>query len=582
MYNQRVNTLQDLMKKNKIDFLIIPTNDYHNSEYIPEYFKSRVFITGFTGSAGTFVVAQDSAYLWTDGRYFIQAAKQLAGSGVTLMKMGQEGVPTISKFLQENLKENQVLGFDGRLINVNNTENYLKIAKNNGANVKTNIDFIDQIWTDRPELPQDEIFELDDSVTGENRSSKIMKIRLSMQKNGCDYYVCNDLTCICHLLNIRGNDIKCNPVVLSYLVISKDEVFLFVNKAKIKNELELVELRDYDEVYDFFKGITDKKIQIDPDAMNYTLFDCMNHNEIIRVKDPTYLMKAVRNEVQLDNIRKAHVSDAVAMIQFMYGLKKNFYVNLNEVIVDVLLTGLRKEQGAFENSFDTIAGFQENAALMHYKAKLEDCKKIKGNGLLLIDSGGQYMTGTTDTTRTYAIGEISDDERYHYTLVLKSLIALSKQKFLYGCTGQNLDILARQYLWNIGIDYQCGTGHGVGHILGVHEGPQGFRWKFAAQPAILEQGMTITIEPGVYIPDKYGIRLENEIIVQKDIQNEYGQFMKLETMTYTPFDLDAIDYSLLNSEEKEWLINFNSSCYNATKDYLDKPVKEWLKKYLNI
>lgn len=586
MFKERITKTQEFMKDRNIDFLLIPTNDYHNSEYIPEYFKIRVFLSGFTGSAGTLLIAKESAYLWTDGRYFIQAEKQLAGSGIQLMKMGQEGVPTVSEFFKKELTEGKTLAFDGKLVNVANAENYKKIAEKNKAEVSPNVDFINEIWTDRPNMPKDKIFTLDKSITGEDKEAKIEKIRKEMKKNECDYFVDNDLTCICHTLNIRGNDIKCVPVVLSYMVISMDETILFTDTSKISESLDGITVKDYEDIYTYFDDIKDKSIQIDPSSMNYTLFDSMQkNNEVKKIDSPIYLMKAIRNETQLDNIRKAHVSDAVAMINFMYELKTGKLTDIDEVDVDELLTKFRKDQGAFENSFDTIAGYKENAALMHYKANKETCKKIGNSGMLLIDSGGQYMTGTTDTTRTFIMGDISDEERTSYTLVLKSVIALSKQKFLYGCTGLTLDILARQFLWNQNIDYQCGTGHGVGHILGVHEGPHGFRWKSKPgvnEQAYLEKGMTITVEPGVYINGKYGIRTENELIVKEGVKNEYGQFMEFETMTYTPIDLDGIDYSMLSEEEKNWMKEFNANCYKNTKAFLSEEIANWLKDYLSL
>lgn len=585
MIKERITKVQSIMKKLGLDLLMIPTNDYHNSEYIPEYFKTRVFLSGFTGSAGTLLISRNSAYLWTDGRYFIQAAKQLEGSGIELMKMGQEGVPTISGFLKKELTKGKTLGLDGKLISIKNAHIYENIAKNNEAKINSDVDFIDEIWSDRPSMPKDKIFMLSEEITGESKESKIEKIRKSMIENGSDYYVNNDLTCICHTLNIRGNDIACVPVVLSYLIISKDEVILFADKNKFDSSIEDVTLRDYKDVYTYFSDIKDKNIQVDFDAMNYTLYNSMSANNIKNIVDPVYLTKAIRNEIQLENIRKAHVSDAIAMINFMYELKTGKLKNIDEVDVDTILTKNRKEQGAFENSFGTIAGYKENAALMHYSAKPDTCKKIENSGMLLIDSGGQYMTGTTDTTRTFILGEITPEERKQYTLVLKSVIALSKQKFLYGCTGLTLDILARQFLWNENVDYQCGTGHGVGHILGVHEGPHGLRWK--ARPGIidsatLENGMTVTIEPGIYLFGKFGVRIENELIIREDVKNEYGQFMEFETMTYTPIDLDGIDYSLLTEEEKDWMKSFNKTCYEKTEKSLKPEVRKWLKNYLGL
>lgn len=584
---ERIAKLKELMKERGIDYYIIPSADYHQSEYVGDYFKGREWISGFTGSAGTVVVTQNEVGLWTDGRYFIQAEKQLQGSGITLFKMGEEGVPTFIQYIVNNIQSGETLGFDGKVLATNTVLDFEAKLKDKKVNFNFEFDLVGEIWRDRPSLPASQIFVLEEKFTGESVEKKLTRVRNILEEENCDVNIITSLDDIAWIFNIRGNDVKNNPVNLAYAAITVDKAVLYIGEEKLNSEVEKylykngVEVRDYFEIYEDMERVSNSNIiMMDLNKVNYTIFKKLNPEiKVINRSNPSTIMKACKNKVELENLRNSHVKDGVAVTKFMYWLKNSIgKEEITEMSATQKLESFRKEQELYiEPSFDTIAAYESNAAMMHYKSTPETDRRLEAKNLFLVDSGGQYFDGTTDITRTFVLGECSEELKKHFTLVLKGMINLSKVKFLYGVTGTNLDILARQALWNIGIDYKCGTGHGVGFLLNVHEGPQGIRVQYNSQ--VLEEGMNVTNEPGVYIAGSHGIRLENELIVQKAEKTEFGQFMKFETMTYAPLDLDGVIKELLSKEEIEYLNNYHQMVYEKVSPYLTLEEKEWLKEY---
>ena len=581
------------MQDNNIDAYIIPTNDYHMSEYVSDFFKSRAFLSGFNGSAGTLVVTKEKAYLWTDGRYFIQAANQIDEKYIELMKMGQPDVPDINEFLADYFKieGNNKLGFDGKVMA---TSDVLRIKKAIPENVyiSSRTDLINLVWNDRPELPYSLIYKLSKFFTGKNYSDKLKDVREILAKDNIDVYVLSSLEDQAWLYNLRANDVSHTPVFLAYTVITPQNTILFTDNKKIDlvvekylNENNII-LKEYNEIYDYLKGIKEKRVQLNFKKANYELYNSLlgKDNIIIDKEDPTLLMKAIKNKTEIKNIKIAHERDGVAMTKFMYYLKNNFgKTDMTELSLSDYLEKLRKKNKGFVDlSFNTICAFNEHAAMMHYSATKESSSKVEKGGLLLVDSGGHYMEGTTDITRTFALGKVSDIMKTHFTTVLKSVIALDQAVFMKGCTGQNLDILARGPIWKLGIDYKCGTGHGVGYLLSVHEAPNGFRWKIVPErndSCELQPGMITTDEPGIYLENKYGIRTENELLCVERESNEWGTFYGFETITYCPIDLDAIKPNLLTKEEKDWLNNYHKNVYDILSPSLNDEEREWLKEY---
>ena len=584
---ERIAKLKELMKERGIDYYIIPSADYHQSEYVGDYFKGREWISGFTGSAGTVVVTQNEVGLWTDGRYFIQAEKQLQGSGITLFKMGEEGVPTFIQYIVNNIQSGETLGFDGKVLATNTVLDFEAKFKDKKVNFNFEFDLVGEIWRDRPSLPASQVFVLEEKFTGESVEKKLTRVRNILEEENCDVNIITSLDDIAWIFNIRGNDVKNNPVNLAYAAITVDKAVLYIGEEKLNSEVEKylykngVEVRDYFEIYEDMERVSNSNIiMMDLNKVNYTIFKKLNPEiKVINRSNPSTIMKACKNKVELENLRNSHVKDGVAVTKFMYWLKNSIgKEEITEMSATQKLESFRKEQELYiEPSFDTIAAYESNAAMMHYKSTPETDRRLEAKNLFLVDSGGQYFDGTTDITRTFVLGECSEELKKHFTLVLKGMINLSKVKFLYGVTGTNLDILARQALWNIGIDYKCGTGHGVGFLLNVHEGPQGIRVQY--NPQELEEGMNVTNEPGVYIAGSHGIRLENELIVQKAEKTEFGQFMKFETMTYAPLDLDGVIKELLSKEEIEYLNNYHQMVYEKVSPYLTLEEKEWLKEY---
>lgn len=580
------------MSEAGVDVYLIPTSDFHESEYVGGHFKAREFMSGFTGSAGTLVVTQTQAGLWTDGRYFIQAEAQLKNSGIDLYKMGMKGVLSVEDFVAENIPEEGKLGLDGRVINSRLGINLEKRLKEKNASISYNRDIIDEIWEDRPALSCEPAFLLDIQYAGKSRKEKLEDLRKKLEEEKADVFILTCLDDIAWLFNIRGNDIPYNPVVLSYVIITKEKGYFFVNEGVLNTEIkeafqaDQIEIMPYDAIYDFVKKFSDTDVVLlDKGKVNYAIIRNLNPDiKIIDKVNPTTLAKAVKNDVELENLRKSHLKDAVAVTKFMYWLKtKVGKQEITEITASDYLENLRREQEGFiELSFDTICAYQEHAAMMHYSASKETDVSLKPEGLLLVDSGGQYYEGTTDITRTFVLGSIEEEWKKHFTLVVKSMLNLANAKFLYGCTGLNLDILARGPLWNLGIDYRCGTGHGVGYLLNVHEAPNGFRWKHVPErndQAILEAGMVTTDEPGVYIEGSHGIRIENELICKKAEENEYGQFMNFEMLTYVPIDLDGIDKRYLSSIDIEQLNRYHQMVYEKVSPYLNSEEREWLQSY---
>ncbi|SHJ78826.1 Xaa-Pro aminopeptidase [Anaerocolumna jejuensis DSM 15929] len=595
MVTERLQHLRALMAKNGIQAYLLPTSDFHESEYVGNYFKSRKYISGFTGSAGSVVVTQEEAGLWTDGRYFIQAARELAGSGITLYKMGEEGVPTLEEFLSDKLKEGEVLGFDGRVVKAKLGLRLREKLSQKKVSIQYDKDLVDEIWTDRPELPTAPAFLLEDKYSGKTTALKLEAVRSEMQKKDAAYHIITSLDDIAWLFNIRGGDIAYNPVILSYAVITQEKAILFLDEKKLSEEIKAtlgkfgVEIRGYFEIYEFVKALPkNEKILFDTAKVNYAIYQNLGSGaSVIDAPNPTVLLKAVKNSVELENLRKAHIKDGVAVTKFIHWLKKNIgKTEITEVTASDYLENCRKEQDGFiDLSFNTISAYNANAAMMHYSASEESHAVLKPEGLLLVDSGGQYYEGTTDITRTIILGEVSNEIKKHFTAVLKSMLNLADARFLYGCIGQNLDILARGPIWDMDLDYKCGTGHGVGYLLNVHEAPNGFRWKKVPERddgCILEEGMVTTDEPGVYIEGSHGIRTENELICHKGAKNEYGQFMYFEHLTFAPIDLDAVDTSYMTKKEIDSLNRYHSEVYEKISPYLNEEEKLWLKEATRV
>lgn len=592
MIQDRLQALRVEMQKRGIDIYIIPTADFHESEYVGAYFKARAYMTGFTGSAGTAVVTMTEAGLWTDGRYFVQAERQLEGSGVTLFRMAEEGVPTIEEYIAKELQENGCLGFDGRVVNTAWGKKLAAAAEKKNAKLYVDEDLVGLIWTDRHALSKTTPYILEEKYSGKSVAQKLADVREKMTEAGADTHILTCLYDIAWLLNIRGNDIDCVPVIMSYLVMSQTECIWFLQEEVLDDTVKAylsenqITTMPYDSIYEYVKTIpASAKVLLSESGVNYRI--CNNLQDrvtIINRSNPTELMKAMKNPVEVDNIRKAHVKDGVAFTKFMYWLKTNIgKIPMTEISASDYLEARRREQEGFiELSFHTISAYGPNAAMMHYSATEESNAELKPEGFLLVDSGGHYYEGSTDITRTMALGAITDEMREHFTAVCRSNMNLANARFLYGCSGLNLDILARGPLWDLNIDYKCGTGHGIGYLLNVHEGPNGFRWRIVPErkdSGTLEAGMITTDEPGVYLEGKYGIRTENELVCHKGEKNEYGQFMYFETITYAPIDLDAIDPEAMTKRERAILNKYHAMVYRVLSPYMTTEENEWLKQY---
>ncbi|MCQ2519603.1 MAG: aminopeptidase P family protein [Lachnospiraceae bacterium] len=586
---ERINCLRGKMISEGIDWYLMTSDDFHSSEYVSDFFKVREYYTGFTGDNAYLILNKEKAYMWTDGRFFIQAEIELAGSTIELMRMGEEGVPTLSEFIKDNVVNGQTLYFDGRTVDSGLGEKISGILEKTGANLKYEGDLAGELWTNRPGLPVEPIWILSDEMSGENIISKINRVREAMAKEDADSFLLAKLDDIAWLTNMRGNDIECNPVFLSYLFLTQKECFLFLRDEvvtdEIKNYLEKsnVILKRYDEFFEFIEAYkAGKAVMLDKSGVSFRALKlAAGNNEIKNVPNPTTLMKAVKNVVELERLKEATIMDSVAVTKFMYWLKNEADLsNTSELDCAAKIDGLRKElPGYIELSFPTIAGYGANAAMMHYEAKEGNYAYLKPEGMLLVDSGGQYEKGTTDVTRTFVLGPVSEEIKLHFSRVAAGMLAVADTKFLYGCTGRNLDIMAREPLWEIGIDYKCGTGHGVGYILNVHEGPHSLRWKYVkgAEEAVFEEGMIVSDEPGVYIEGSHGIRTENVILCTKREKNGDGQFMGFEHLTFVPIDLDGINPEYLEPKDIKRLNKYHADVYEKISPYLDAKEAEWLK-----
>lgn len=585
---ERITALRERMKEKKIDAYLVPTDDFHASEYVGEYFKCRKYITGFTGSAGTAVIMQDMAGLWTDGRYFIQAAAQLEGTGVDLFKMGEPGVPTIHQFLEEKLGEGMCLGFDGRTISAKEAAELSESLGKKGASLSVDYDLVGEVWEDRPALSCEPVMELDVKWAGESRADKCAKIRKAMEEKGADAFVLTSLDDIAWLLNIRGGDVHCCPVVLSYLVMTQKEIKLFANEKAFPTEVldalakDGVTLLPYDSIYEYVKTFAkDMKVLLCKQKANSRLVSNIPAEvEILDEENLTLLPKAIKNPVEVENERIAHIRDGVALTKFIYWLKKNVgKIPMTELSAEEKLYSFRAQQENFiDNSFDPIISYGVHAAINHYSSTPETDIPIEPRSFLLADTGGNYYEGTTDTTRTIVMGPVTDEQKKFFTAVLRGMLNLGNAKFRYGCTGVNLDYLARGPLWELGQDFNHGTGHGVGYLLNVHEGPNSFRWKVVpGNNAVLEEGMITSDEPGYYVEDGYGIRHENMIVCKKAEKTQFGQFMCFEFLTMVPFDLDAVVPEQMTAHERELLNNYHAQVYEKISPYLDEDEKAWLK-----
>lgn len=586
---ERLQKLRALMQERSIDAYMIPTSDFHESEYVGKHFKCREFMTGFTGSAGTAVITKDDAALWTDGRYFVQAAAQLEGSTVVLQKMGQEGTPSIKEYLLEKIPQGGTLAFDGRVVNTAEGEELEDALGVKDIAIACQEDLVGEIWEDRPVLPAEPVWVLDVKYAGKDAEDKIGDLRKKMEDCGATVHILTTLDDIVWLLNIRGNDVDCNPVVLSYLMATRESLYLYINEAVLDSSVtgylkeKGVTIRPYDAIYCDVAKLHGETVMLEKSRTNFALTQLLDGtNEIINIQNPTALMKAIKNPVEIENIKKAHIKDGVAMTKFIYWLKKNIgKIPMDEISVADYLNSLRRgQEGNLGLSFPTISAYGANAAMCHYSATEESNAKLEARGFYLVDSGGQYYEGTTDITRTIALGELTDEEREHFTLTLISMLRLGNVRFLYGCRGLNLDYVAREPFWSRGLNFDHGTGHGVGYLLNVHERPNGIRWKMVPERqdnCVLEAGMVTSDEPGIYIEGSHGIRTENLMVCVKDEKNEYGQFMKFEFLTYVPIDLDAIDKSLMRPEDIEHLNQYHKVVYEKISPYLEEEEREWLK-----
>lgn len=587
---ERIAALRKKMDELNIDAYVVPTDDFHQSEYVGEHFKARKFISGFSGSYGTVVILKDDAGLWTDGRYFFQAEHELAGSGIRLMKLFVGDTPSIPEFLADKVPAGGQIAFDGRVLPVVDGKEFEEALSEKQIHINYSVDLIDELWTDRPPLSQEPAFFLEESFTGESSAHKLERVRDKMRELGAATHILSCLDDICWLFNVRGNDIDFFPLLLSYAIVHMDHVDFYVEESKLNQrileefEKNHVIVHPYNDVYEDVKKLScDETVLIDPMKLNYALYKNIP-GPIVEAPNPTILMKAMKNPVELENIREAHIKDGVAVTKFMYWIKTRYD---KEVITELSaadkLTSLRKEQeGYISDSFEPLCAFADHAAMMHYSPSPESDVQLKTGAFFLNDTGGGYYQGSTDITRTFVLGQVEPQMKKYFTAVLRANMRLARANFLYGCYGYNLDILARGPIWDLELDYQCGTGHGVGYLSNIHEGPTGFRWYVVPsknEHHKLEEGMVITDEPGIYEDGQFGIRLENEFIVHKGTKNKYGQFMYFETITFAPIDLDGIDPEEMSRDEREWLNNYHQEVFEKIGPHLTDEERAWLKDY---
>ena len=585
--NERVDRLRSWMKENGFTAFVFPSSDPHNSEYVADHWKSREWISGFSGSAGTAVVTLEHAALWTDSRYFIAAEKELDGTDFQLMKLRVEGTPSVSEWLASELStyEKAVVGLDG---NVNSFAEVAameqELATKGNITVRTDTDPMAELWTDRPIIPDNMVSLHPLEYSGESTSSKISRVRKHLLDCGADGLLVTALDEIAWVLNLRGSDVHCNPVFVSYLLISPENITLYINNVKLPEEVkaylvsEHIDVQAYDSVVEGLRLYAGKSLLVDMSSTNYSLATAVPFDKVRSGVSPIASMKAVKNKVEQDGFRAAMLRDGVAVVKFLAWLKSAVEAGgQTEISLDERLTALRAEQPKFKGiSFDTIVGYEAHGAIVHYEATPETDIPVQPHGLVLIDSGAQYLDGTTDITRTIALGELSEEQCRVYTLVLKGHIQLDMCRFPAGACGSQIDALARAPMWREGYNYMHGTGHGVGSYLNVHEGPHQIRMEW--RPAPLQAGMTVTNEPGIYLEGKFGVRIENTLLIVPDESTAFGDFLKFETLTLAPIDTTPIVLEILSTEEREWLNNYHHRVYESLSPYLEGNEKEWLKK----
>ena len=587
---ERLRALRSLMEAKGYDAYLIPTDDHHQSEYVGEHFKARAYMTGFTGSAGTALITMGEAGLWTDGRYFIQAEKQLANTGIKLFKAGEANVPSLEDYLADVLPRGGVLGFDGRVVSTKRGHRLeAAIAAKNGR-ICASEDLVDRIWKDRPPFSEKPAFALDEKYTGERTASKLSRIRKAMKDTGATVHIIASLDDICWITNLRGRDIEYFPLLLAYCVITMDGMKLYIDDRKLTAEMkeklarDNISLHPYSGIYEDVTRLKDNDtILLDSSRLNYALYQHLPKSaRIVDRENPTVLMKAIKNETELKNIIRAHIKDGVAVTRFMYWLKQNIgKIEITELSAAEKIEEFRREQtGYLWPSFEPICGYGEHGAIVHYSSTSETDVPIQEGSLFLTDTGGGYYEGSTDITRTFACGQIPAHMKEDFTTVLQGNLHLARAVFLYGTTGYQLDVLARLPAWKRGITFHHGAGHGVGYLMNIHEAPARFSSAAPEKEAHpLQPGMVITNEPGIYVEGSHGVRIENEMIVRKGQRNEYGQFLWFEPVTYVPVDLDAIEPGLLTTEDKEQLNAYHAKVYEVISPYLNEEEKEWLKIY---
>lgn len=587
---RELELLREKMRETGVDACLIPTSDFHGSEYVGDYFKCREYISGFTGSAGTLVVTLDEAGLWTDGRYFLQAAKQLEGSGIMLRKERQPGVPAIEEYLKQTLKKGETLGFDGRCIMQDSAEKLITQLNAQGVAVRTDIDLTGAVWKNRPELSAQPVWPLPVEYAGESSESKIKRVREFLVEKKADYFLLTSLEDIAWLLNMRGNDVESTPVILSYLLLGEKKLTWYVQekclseKIKILLDMQGIKAAPYAQIYEDVKKLPeDASIYYDKSAVNTALVSSLPEKvKKIEGVNPTFLFKAKKNPVEVENERNAHIKDGVAVTKFIYWLKSQIgKTKITEISAAEQLEQFRNTQEHYvEPSFAPIIAYKEHGAIVHYSATKESDVELKPESFVLADTGGHYLEGTIDITRTIALGSLTQEEKEMYTTVLKGHIQLEMARFLQGCSGQSLDVLARTPLWEKGLDYNHGTGHGVGYLLSVHEGPNSFRYRPSVNgrnDCVFEEGMITSDEPGIYLEGKFGIRLENMIVCQKDMENDYGSFLCFDALTLVPFERSAIIAEELSTKEKEWLNKYHQKVFETIAPYLTEEEAGWLR-----
>ena len=583
--NQRLLSLREVMKREHLSAFIFPSSDAHQSEYVAEHWQGRAWISGFNGSAGTAVVTMHSAALWADSRYFLAAEEQLRGTEYELMKIKIEGTPTIAEWLAQELtsEDSPEVGVDGMVYSYNDTMELMgELRKMGGITVRTNFNPLSLIWKNRPSIPEYPIEIQPLEYAGESLQSKISRIRKALREQHADGILVSALDDIAWTLNLRGTDVHCNPVFVSYLLISTDKISLFVDESKLTEEVRKylaannVSVYKYNKVEDGLRDYSEYNILLDGDETNYFLWKSVRCQEIVSAKSPIPVMKAVKNEVEIEGYRKAMLRDGVAMVKFLKWLKPAVEAGgQTEISIDKKLTSLRAEQEMFRDiSFDTIAGYQAHGAIVHYEATPETDVPLKPEGLILIDSGAQYQDGTTDITRTIALGPVTEEMKHVYTLVLKGHIQLELAKFPDGASGTQLDALSRECMWREGYNFLHGTGHGVGSYLNVHEGPHQIRMEW--KPTPLRAGMTVTDEPGLYLAGKFGVRTENTLLIKQYCETDFGKFLQMESLTLCPIDVTPIDADMLLPEEMEWLNGYHKIVYEKLSPFLEDDEKAWL------